>query len=101
MPISIKPCSPQAEEHKRQDTQDSSCREASTRSFDSLAQLPRCQVGLPADLGLKPLYTSYHRAASVGNRAPPHGGGASRGAFPLRATTTAADPSRDARAARK
>jgi hypothetical protein len=59
MPISIKPSSPQAEEHKRQDTQDGSCREASTRSFDSLAQLPRCQVGLPADLGLKPLYTSY------------------------------------------
>ena len=61
MPISIKPSSPQAEEHKRKDTQDSSCREASTRSFDSLAQLPRCQVGLPADLGLKPLYTSHGR----------------------------------------
>ena len=41
-----------------------SCREASTRRFDSLTQLPRCQVGLPADLGLKPLYTS-HRAASL------------------------------------
>ena len=32
------------------------------------------------------------RAASVGNRAPPHGGGASGGVLPLRATTTAADP---------
>jgi DNA-binding Lrp family transcriptional regulator len=32
-------------------------------------------------------------AASVGNRAPPHGGGTSRGVFPLRETTTAAaDP---------
>jgi uncharacterized membrane protein (TIGR02234 family) len=29
--------------------------------------------------------------ASVGNRAPPHGGGAGGGVFPLRATTTAAD----------
>ena len=38
-------------------------------------------------------------AASVGNRAPPRGEGASRGARPLRATTTAAGSSRDARAA--
>jgi hypothetical protein len=30
-----------------------------------------------------------------GNRAPPHGGGVSRGVFPLRATTTAADSPRD------
>jgi uncharacterized membrane protein (TIGR02234 family) len=37
--------------------------------------------------------------ASVGNRAPPHGGGASGGVLPLRATTTAADSKRDARAA--
>jgi cysteine desulfurase len=36
--------------------------------------------------------------ASVGNRAPAHGGGGSRGALSLRATTTAADPQRDARA---
>jgi len=36
--------------------------------------------------------------ASVGNRAPPHGGGASGGVLPLRATTTAADSPRDARA---
>jgi uncharacterized membrane protein (TIGR02234 family) len=36
--------------------------------------------------------------ASVGNRAPPHGGGASGGVLPLRATTTAADLPRDARA---
>jgi hypothetical protein len=41
------------------------------------------------------------RAASVGNRAPPHGEGASGGAFPLRATTTAADSKRDARAVQK
>ena len=40
-------------------------------------------------------------AASVGNRAPPHGGGASGGVLPLRATTTAADSKRDARAAHK
>src|SRR5215211_3430461 len=39
--------------------------------------------------------------ASVGNRAPAHGEGASGGAFPLRATTTAADSSRDARAVGK
>jgi hypothetical protein len=32
--------------------------------------------------------------ASV-NRAPPHGGGGSRGVLPLRETTTAADPPRD------
>jgi uncharacterized membrane protein (TIGR02234 family) len=37
--------------------------------------------------------------ASVGNRAPPHGGEASGGVLPLRATTTAADSPRDARAA--
>jgi uncharacterized membrane protein (TIGR02234 family) len=36
--------------------------------------------------------------ASVGNRAPPHGGGASGGVLPLQATTTAADSPRDARA---
>jgi uncharacterized membrane protein (TIGR02234 family) len=36
--------------------------------------------------------------ASVGNRAPAHGGGASGGVLPLRATTTAADSPRDARA---
>jgi cysteine desulfurase len=36
--------------------------------------------------------------ASVGNRAPAHGGGGSTGALSLRATTTAADPQRDARA---
>ncbi len=29
------------------------------------------------------------------NRAPPHGGGASRALFPLRATTTAADSERE------
>src|SRR5215208_1876695 len=40
-------------------------------------------------------------AASVGNRAPPHGGGGSRGVLPLGATTTAADSKRDARAAHK
>jgi cysteine desulfurase len=39
--------------------------------------------------------------ASVGNRAPAHGGGGSRGALPLRATTTAADSQRDARATAK
>ena len=39
--------------------------------------------------------------ASVGNRAPAHGEGASGGAFPLRATTTAADSPRDARAVGK
>src|SRR5688500_5186322 len=39
------------------------------------------------------------KAASVANRAPPYGGGASGGALPLRARTTAADPKRDARAA--
>ena len=39
--------------------------------------------------------------ASVGNRAPPHGEGASGGVLPLRATTTAADPKRDARAVQK
>jgi 2-polyprenyl-6-methoxyphenol hydroxylase-like FAD-dependent oxidoreductase len=38
-------------------------------------------------------------AASVGNRAPAHGGGASGGVFSLGATTTAADSPRDARAA--
>ena len=37
--------------------------------------------------------------ASVGNRAPPHGEGGSGGAFPPRATTTAVDSPRDARAA--
>src|SRR5215208_5081378 len=37
-------------------------------------------------------------AASVGNRAPLHGGGGSRGVLPLGATTTAADSKRDARA---
>jgi endonuclease/exonuclease/phosphatase family metal-dependent hydrolase len=36
--------------------------------------------------------------ASVGNRAPTHGGEASRGVLPPRAPTTAADPVRDARA---
>jgi uncharacterized membrane protein (TIGR02234 family) len=36
--------------------------------------------------------------ASVSNRAPAHGGGASGGVLPLRATTTAADSPRDARA---
>jgi uncharacterized membrane protein (TIGR02234 family) len=36
--------------------------------------------------------------ASVGNRASAHGGGASGGVLPLRATTTAADSPRDARA---
>jgi FAD dependent oxidoreductase len=41
------------------------------------------------------------RAASVGNRAPTHGGGGSGGVLPLRATTTAADSKRDARAAYK
>jgi hypothetical protein len=40
-------------------------------------------------------------AASVGNRAPPHGGGVSGGVLPLRATTTAVDSKRDARAAAK
>jgi glycosyltransferase involved in cell wall biosynthesis len=39
--------------------------------------------------------------ASVGNRAPTHGGGASGGVLPLRVTTTAADPPRDARAVGK
>src|SRR5688572_3089595 len=39
--------------------------------------------------------------ASVGNRAPPHGGGGSRGVLPLGATTTAADSKRDARAAQE
>jgi uncharacterized membrane protein (TIGR02234 family) len=38
--------------------------------------------------------------ASVGNRSPAHGGGASGGVFPSRATTTAADSPRDARATR-
>jgi hypothetical protein len=38
-------------------------------------------------------------AASVGNRAPLSGGGGSRGVLPRRATTTPADPMRDARAA--
>ena len=37
--------------------------------------------------------------ASVGNRAPPHGGGVRGGVLPPRATTTAADSPRDARAA--
>ena len=41
------------------------------------------------------------QAASVGNRAPPHGEGASGGALPLRATTTAVDSPRDAQAALK
>jgi hypothetical protein len=36
------------------------------------------------------------RAASVGNRAPPYGEGASGGVLPLRVTTTAADAKRDA-----
>jgi uncharacterized membrane protein (TIGR02234 family) len=36
--------------------------------------------------------------ASVGNRAPPHGGGVRGGVLPPRATTTAADSPRDARA---
>ena len=40
-------------------------------------------------------------AASVGNRAPPHGEGVSGGVYPLRATTTAVDSKRDARAAPK
>src|SRR5215213_3659997 len=40
-------------------------------------------------------------AASVGNRAPTHGGGVSGGVLPLRTTTTAADSTRDARAAPK
>jgi glycosyltransferase involved in cell wall biosynthesis len=39
--------------------------------------------------------------ASVGNRAPTHGGGASGGVLPLRVTTTAADPPHDARAVGK
>jgi glycosyltransferase involved in cell wall biosynthesis len=39
--------------------------------------------------------------ASVGNRAPTHGEGASGGVLPSRATTTAADPPRDARAVKK
>jgi endonuclease/exonuclease/phosphatase family metal-dependent hydrolase len=39
--------------------------------------------------------------ASVGNRAPTHGGGASGGVLSPRATTTAADPLRDARAAER
>jgi uncharacterized membrane protein (TIGR02234 family) len=38
--------------------------------------------------------------ATVGNRSPAHGGGASGGVFPSRATTTAADSPRDARATR-
>jgi hypothetical protein len=41
------------------------------------------------------------RAASVGNRAPRRGGEASGGVLPLRAPTTAADSTRDARAAKK
>ncbi len=39
--------------------------------------------------------------ASVWNRAPTHGGGARGGVLPLRVTTTAADPPRDARAVGK
>jgi len=53
------------------------------------------------DVGVDP--TTDARAtgdtgASVGNRASPHGGGGSGGVFPPRATTTAADSPRDARA---
>jgi uncharacterized membrane protein (TIGR02234 family) len=49
------------------------------------------------DAGVDPTATD----ASVGNRAPSHGGGVSGGVLPPRATTTAADSPRDARAAER
>jgi hypothetical protein len=58
-----------------------------------------------ADLGFVSLCLQTgccNEAASVGKRAPQHGGGASRGVLPLRTTTTtAADSKRDGRAAQK
>jgi uncharacterized membrane protein (TIGR02234 family) len=48
------------------------------------------------DAGVDP--TTGNIDASVGNRAPPHGGGVRGGVFPPQATTTAADSPRDARA---
>ena len=53
--------------------------------------------GIPSAMREQP----SRKAASVGNRAPPHGGGGSGGVLPLRATTTAVDSKRDARAASK
>jgi hypothetical protein len=71
-------------------------------------------TGLPGSSGRNPYApienytrpTTYlaeirHQVASVGNRAPAHGGGESGGVLPLRATTAAADSKRDARAAQE
>jgi uncharacterized membrane protein (TIGR02234 family) len=69
-------------------------RPQSSRAESDIADDP-AELWKAMDAGVDPTAT----AARVGNRAPPHGGEGSGGVLPPRATTTAADSERDARAA--
>jgi uncharacterized membrane protein (TIGR02234 family) len=70
---------------------------------EALASEDPAELWKAMDAGVDPTTdarVTRNTDASVGNRAPAHGGGASGGGFPSRATTTAADSPRDARATR-
>jgi uncharacterized membrane protein (TIGR02234 family) len=73
------------------------------RKAEALASEDPAELWKAMDAGVDPTTdarVTRNTDASVGNRAPAHGGGASGGGFPSRATTTAADSPRDARATR-